>query len=109
MTNVVDATQMFQLNRKSPVEGFKNYGAYKNTVEYSEELSMDVVNLCIDYLEYNNIDMDIDKLVDDFSFINIFVNAAIDRQLGIENPIISEMDEVVLEWKQESEEVEGVI
>tara|TARA_B100000497_G_C7669657_1_gene404048 strand:- start:815 stop:1144 length:330 start_codon:yes stop_codon:yes gene_type:complete len=109
MTNVVDATHIFQLNQKSPVEGFKNYGAYEDTLKYSEELSMDVINLCVDYLEYNNIDTDMDKLVDDFSFINIFVNAAIDRQLGLENPVLTEMDEVIEEWKKESEEVEGVI
>jgi hypothetical protein len=109
MTNVVDATHMFDSVKKSPVKGFKNYGAYRDTVEYSEELSLEAINLCLDILEYHNIDTDNQKLLDDFSFINIFVNAAIDRQLGLENPVLEEMDQVVMEWKTDSEEVEEVI
>lgn len=106
MTNVIDARDIFATKRHAPIKGFKNYGAYRDTVEYSQLLSEEVADITLDILEYHGIDISNDQIINDFAFINMFVQAAVDRSLGLSNELCTVMDDTIKDWESTEVKVE---
>jgi hypothetical protein len=108
MSNVINAEHLF-LSEGTKIHGFKNYGAYRDTVEYSNLLSEEVLNISLDILDYHGINVEDEKLIDDFTFINMFIEAAVDRSLGLKNEICDEMDLIIADMKKDEncDELEG--
>lgn len=106
MSNVINAEHLF-FREGTKIHGFKNYGAYRDTVEYSNLLSEEVLNISLDILDYHGINVEDEKLIDDFTFINMFTQAAVDRALGLQNDMCDEMDIIIADMKKDCEELEG--
>lgn len=107
MSNVINAEHLFtHENNNARIHGFKNYGAYRDTIEYSNLLSEEVLNISLDILDYHGVNMEDEKLIDDFSLINIFLQAAVDRTFGLKNEMTEVMDDMIAEMKKEDKECE---
>ena len=100
MTNLIDATGLFELKKEAHTKGLK-FTAYRDTVEYADELSDELLYTMCDIMQYHGFNLDDKVLADDFAFINMFIQATVDRQLGIENPMIKDMDFCIGEMKDE--------
>lgn len=108
MTNVIDATHVFELKSEANKKGLK-FAAYRDTIEYSNELSNELLYTMLDILMYHGFEVEENsKLCDDLSFINMFIQAAVDRQFDIENAMIEDMDFCISEMKNNSKEMENV-
>ncbi|NDB28200.1 hypothetical protein EB169_04135 [archaeon] len=98
MNNLINAKELFELKREANSKGLK-FSAYRDTIEYSNELSNELLYMLCDVLCYHGFDVSSKKITDDLSFINMYIQAAVDRQLNIENPLIEDMDFCIEEMK----------
>lgn len=96
MTNLIDAKNIFELKKEADTKGLK-FAAYRDTVEYSTEVATEITYTILDILAYHGFDETNTKLLDDIVFINMYIQAAVDRQLDLENPLIEDMDFIMQE------------
>tara|TARA_B100001094_G_scaffold295956_1_gene317774 strand:- start:33244 stop:33555 length:312 start_codon:yes stop_codon:yes gene_type:complete len=101
MGDLVDAKNIFEIRKfinAKDLEGIQNY---IEAEEYGRSISHSLMVNIIDAIDQSGFNITEKRMLDDLTFINMAINATLDRQLGVDNQFYQHIGKMIQKIKSE--------